>query len=197
MPTYIEAWQPSGPERASLDGERLSIGKSPANDLVVRDATASRLHAVIERLGPGWVIRDLGSRNGTFVNGERIVADRALRGGDEIRVGAARLILRTDNVAVGESSTAVVNPAPNLTAREREVLRALCRPLLAGDLLTAPAPARVVADELFLSEEAVKKHLQRLYVKFGIEGGSPAERRTRLANEAFRRGAVGMGDLDR
>ena len=56
------------------------------------DDTVSRLHAVLENLGFAWSIRDMGSRNGTYLNGEKITAERVLRSGDEVRVGKSRLI---------------------------------------------------------------------------------------------------------
>lgn len=196
MPTYVETWQGGGRERAVVESDRLSIGKSPGNDLVVRDPAVSRLHAVVEGLGSGWVIRDLGSRNGTFVNGERVRAEQALHSGDEIRVGNTRLTFRADAAPLGESSTAAAATAPVLTPREREVLLALCRPLLAGDLITPPATTVQIADELFLSEDAAKKHLQRLYRKFELTHEDPSQRRARLANEAIRRGAISVSELN-
>jgi pSer/pThr/pTyr-binding forkhead associated (FHA) protein len=61
---------------------------------VADDPTASHLHAVLERFAAGWCVTDLGSSNGTWVNGERIRASRRLRHGDEIRIGQARLVFQ-------------------------------------------------------------------------------------------------------
>ena len=55
------------------------------------DPTVSRVHAVLENFGFAWSIRDLGSRNGTYVNGQRITTERVLRSGDEVRLGDCRL----------------------------------------------------------------------------------------------------------
>jgi len=68
-----------------LDGERVKIGRSPDNDLVLAHARVSRHHAVIERRGRGWRVRDLGSSNGTRLNGEDAI-DRDLRHGDRIQL---------------------------------------------------------------------------------------------------------------
>ena len=57
---------------------------------------------------------------------------------------------------------------PTLTPRERDVLVALCRPLLARDMFTEPASTRAIADELVITQAAVKQHLANLYDKFGI-----------------------------
>jgi pSer/pThr/pTyr-binding forkhead associated (FHA) protein len=73
----------------------LLIGRSRENDIVVRDARASRQHARIAADGTGFVIEDLGSSNGTFVNGQRV--ERALLGADAtVTIGNTHLRLRTD-----------------------------------------------------------------------------------------------------
>jgi hypothetical protein len=153
----------------------------------------SRVHAVFERFGDTWCVRDLGSRNGTFVNGGRIVGERALHPGDEILLGRLRLLFK--GPARGKA-TAAIAEAPPLTPRERDVLVALCRPLLTGDAFTEPASIRVIAAELVVSEAAVKQHLSRLYDKFDVSVQGD-RRRVQLANAAVTRGAVSLGDLRR
>jgi pSer/pThr/pTyr-binding forkhead associated (FHA) protein len=191
----VEVWTQSGRELRALLGDRVTVGKDPSNDLsLTDDRTVSRLHAVLERFPAGWCVTDLGSSNGTFVNGERIWAARRLRHGDEVRVGQSRLVLR-DSEAAAPSVTDAEVAAPALTSRERDVLRVLCRPLLARDLFTEPASVREVATELVVSEAAVKQHLTNLYVKFEIDE-SATHRRARLANEALRRAAVTLADLE-
>jgi DNA-binding CsgD family transcriptional regulator len=139
-------------------------------------------------------VRDLGSRNGTFVNGQRVWRERPLRPGDELRVGATRLVYRSDQPAGGGQATQASEPPPELTRREREVLLVLCRTVLGGAAFTEPASIREIADALVVSEAAVKQHLGHLYDKFGIHGGGE-RRRVQLANEALRRGAVTIAQL--
>jgi pSer/pThr/pTyr-binding forkhead associated (FHA) protein len=62
----------SGRRLVELTGDRATVGKAASNDVVVADATVSDLHAVLERFANTWTVRDLGSRNGTFLNGERM-----------------------------------------------------------------------------------------------------------------------------
>jgi DNA-binding CsgD family transcriptional regulator len=194
MGGYLEVWTPNGRELVSLEAGRLTLGTDPANDLALADdPTLSRLHAVLERYEAGWCVRDLGSRNGTFVNGQRIWSERALRPGDELRVGATRLVYRGEEPAGGQGTQAS-EPAPELTRREREVLVVLCRTVLAGEAFTEPASIREIAEALVVTEAAVKQHLAHLYDKFAIHGGGE-RRRVRLANEALRRGAVTMAGL--
>ena len=74
------------------------------------------------------------------------------------------------------------------------MLLALCRPLLDRDMFTEPASTRAIADELVITQAAVKQHLANLYDKFGVPAGD-SNRRARLANEALRRGAVSLSQL--
>ena len=180
--------------RVSLDADRMAIGKAEENDVALEhDPTASHLHALVERFPAGWCVTDLGSSNGTWVNGERIWASHRLRSGDEIRVGQTRLLFRDPLTAVGAQTETELAP-PSLTARERDVMLALCRPLLARDMFTEPSSTRVIAEDLVITQAAVKQHLANLYDKFGVPAGEE-HRRARLANEALRRGAVSLTDL--
>lgn len=191
MTSYVEVWGTRGRDLRALDSERLTVGTLASNDVVVDADGVSRLHAVFERFGDSWCLRDLGSRNGTFVNGARIIGDHVLHAGDEVLLGRLRLVFR--GPAGGVETAAVAQPPP-LTPRERDVLLALCRPLLTGDAFTEPASIRAIAAELVVSEAAVKQHLSRLYVKFDLD--TPGERRrVLLANAAVARGAVRLGDL--
>jgi predicted component of type VI protein secretion system len=180
--------------RFSLEPDRTTVGKAAENDVALEhDPTASHLHAILERFPAGWCVTDLGSSNGTWVNGERIWSARRLRDGDEIRIGQTRLIFR-DPLGVGGSVTETEDAPPTLTAREGDVLVALCRPLLDRDMFTEPASTRAIADELVITQAAVKQHLVNLYDKFGVPAGD-SHRRARLANEALRRGAVSLTQL--
>jgi hypothetical protein len=81
---------PSG-DRIELSDGRNLIGRLADCTVIVSDGNVSRHHAVIQRAGSGFVISDLGSTNGTYVNGERLVADHRLSDGDRITVGTVAL----------------------------------------------------------------------------------------------------------
>jgi pSer/pThr/pTyr-binding forkhead associated (FHA) protein len=180
--------------RFSLEADRATLGRAAENDVALEhDPLVSHLHAVLERFPAGWCVTDLGSSNGTWVNGERIWSAHRLGHGDEIRFGQTRLIFR-DPLSAGGSVTEAEDAPPTVTTRERDVLVALCRPLLDRDMFTEPASTRAVADELVITQAAVKQHLANLYDKFGV-GGDQSHRRSRLANEALRRGAVSLTEL--
>lgn len=194
MEPYLEVWKRSGREVQLLGERPVTIGRG--QDTVVRldDAEVSRLHAVIEKVSSGWSVRDLGSRNGTHLNGERIIGERILRPDDEVQVGGVRLFFRAEDVAGSLTLTRPVGRAPQLTRREQAVLQALCRPIALGDVFTEPATVRQMATALRVTETAVKYHLANLYLKFGISDQGD-RRRVRLANEALRRGAVALSEM--
>src|SRR5215207_5050613 len=190
---HLEMWVGSTRDRIPLRGGKITIGQATTNDVPLPfDRTVSRVHCVIEPVASRWCVRDLSSRNGTFVNGERIWGEQPLRAGDEIRVGTVRFVVRLDDAGHGDE-TVGAESGPALTRREREVLVALCSPMFSGEVFREPASTRQIASDLVVTEAAVKQHLSRLYDKFEIfdqEG-----RRARLANEAIRRGAVNTAEI--
>ncbi|MBV9283657.1 MAG: FHA domain-containing protein [Acidimicrobiia bacterium] len=191
---YLEVWGPAGARLVPLSSDRTTIGRAPSNDVAIdADATVSKLHAVLVRYGDEYAVRDVGSSNGTFLNGERVVSEIRLRPGDEIRAGETRLVFRAQGGAELEATAAAEGP-PRLTRREQEVLIALCRPMASGAAFAQPATVKHLAEEFVVSEAAIKAHLANLYDKFEIY--EPGEsRRVRLANEAIRRRAVSLADL--
>jgi pSer/pThr/pTyr-binding forkhead associated (FHA) protein len=189
---HLEVWTPVGRTLLPLSSDRCTLGSSAECDLVIDDASVSRTHVLFEQLGRSWFVEDLGSRNGTYVNGNRITGRRVVRPGDEIRLGLVRVVLRGVVSGTGPA-TSLVDEPPVITRREHDVLVALCQPLRAGDLFTEPASVRQIAAALVVSDAAVKQHLSNLFDKFGIVDGE--RRRVRLANAALSSGAVSLGDL--
>lgn len=194
MEARLEVWPRAGSPRAiPLSKDRMSIGRE-MSDIVIDDELVSALHAVLDPVGAGWCIRDLGSTNGTYVNGKRILSECALRSNDEIRIGRTRMVFLSGSAEeMARGRTKIEELPPRLTTAEREVLRELCRPVLTGSTFTEPASTRAISKALVISEAAVKAHLHRLYAKLGLYGED--RRRPRLANEAIERGAVNIADL--
>jgi Domain of unknown function (DUF4388)/FHA domain len=96
---------PDGNETSSfpLIRDSYTLGRHRNNDIVITDAKVSSFHGRIDRNPDGFHIVDLKSRNGCWVNGKR-TEDALLKTGDEIRVGAAKLVYKVDHTsAVGVS----------------------------------------------------------------------------------------------
>jgi FHA domain/Domain of unknown function (DUF1707) len=71
-------------------GRSVTVGRSPNCDCVVADASVSRRHLQLSRTDERWLLRDLGSRNGTRVNGVRVTEDAEVRPGDQVSLGDVR-----------------------------------------------------------------------------------------------------------
>lgn len=101
-------------------GRRLPLAEGAVElgreaGVVVDDPLVSRRHARVTASGPGAVVEDLGSRNGTFVNGQQLHGPTALHPGDTLQVGTTMLKLQTD-AAAGSGATALVAVPPGLLA---------------------------------------------------------------------------------
>ncbi|MFI5780020.1 FHA domain-containing protein [Nocardia sp. NPDC051570] len=184
----------------SPDHQRVTIGRSPQADLTLSwDAEVSRLHAAVEFLTAGWTIVDDGlSRNGTFVNGERVIGRRRLAEGDRIRIGSQLLSFHDFSGVADDATRTSVGVFPtmrSLTDTQRSVLIALCRPYKHNSGFATPASNQQIADELFLSVDAIKTHLRALFSKFGVEDLPQNQKRVRLASLALQTGIVSDRDL--
>ncbi|HEX7669482.1 MAG TPA: FHA domain-containing protein, partial [Polyangiaceae bacterium] len=80
---------PDGQQVVDL-GVHNTLGRHPTNSIQLLDKIVSKEHCIIDRRGLQFVLRDLGSLNGTYVNGERVNGERPLRHGDEIALGGTR-----------------------------------------------------------------------------------------------------------
>lgn len=82
------------PEVRTLNGSGLLLGRAPAADVVLGDVYASDEHAEILPDDGGWVVRDLGSTNGTFLNGAKVTRPTPLAAGDQLRLGKTTIEVR-------------------------------------------------------------------------------------------------------
>jgi pSer/pThr/pTyr-binding forkhead associated (FHA) protein len=82
---------PNAGSRFLLDKDVTTAGRHPESDIFLDDVTVSRRHAEFHRSAGGFVVRDVGSLNGTYLNRERI-DEAPLGGGDEVQIGKFRLV---------------------------------------------------------------------------------------------------------
>ncbi|MGH2866725.1 MAG: FHA domain-containing protein [Solirubrobacteraceae bacterium] len=180
------------------EAQHATVGRDDRCDVRLElDPEVSRLHAELRHLGGQWVISDDGlSRNGTFVNGERISGRTRLRDGDAVRCGNSLLTFH-DPLNPGRPSThaAAEHREVMLTDTQRRVLIALCRPLRDGDPYAVPASNQAIAEALFLSLGAVKGHLRTLFEKLEVEALPHNQKRLRLVELALQGGLLSTNDL--
>ncbi len=191
--TSIDVETRDGVTTVPFTGEQMTVGRAIGNDVALVDDEASRWHAVFERFGARWYIRDLSSRNGTLVNGERVGTERRLQSGDRILIGRTAIVFETDAPPIEADTTRAGHAPPELTAAERNVLVEMARPLASGRSSAEPATDDEVSRALGLTVGEVGDHVARLMSAFAVAQG-PA-RRSRLADEAIRTGAIDAAAL--
>lgn len=182
-PSLFEVASSSGASRVPARGTTLRVGRSPDNDIVLsNEPTVSRLHAELVNDGVQWAVRDLGSHNGTHVNGVRL-GDNEVKEvglGDVIGVGNVTIRLHadieTDGMTVEDASARDAHRLLTaLSHREREVL----------SLVASGRTDEQVASELYISIKTVHSHLDRIRDKTGLR------RRAELTRLAVRLGLSG------
>ncbi|MFA9443959.1 FHA domain-containing protein [Egicoccus sp. AB-alg6-2] len=95
VPREIVVHAPEGgTRRHGLGGHGVTLGRSPGVDVVVDDVYVSDEHAQILPDDGGWSLRDLGSTNGTYLNGAKVTRPTPLADGDQVRLGKTRIEVR-------------------------------------------------------------------------------------------------------
>ncbi|HET7929705.1 MAG TPA: FHA domain-containing protein [Actinomycetota bacterium] len=130
MPALVIKTGPKAGQRVELDAE-MAIGRLEG-DLVLEDPEVSRRHAMLRRSGGSVVVEDLESTNGTFVNEEKIENPRAVRPGDQIRVGRTTLEIepnpRADDTIVSQPHDRVDETIVSLPVPPDQISSAEARP---------------------------------------------------------------------
>jgi hypothetical protein len=189
-------WRTEGGEQRLLlldqANWRVTIGRDATADVPLPwDAEVSRTHALLEQVGRRWTVVDDGlSRNGSFVNGARVVGRRRLTDKDRLVVGATQVTYRETSGGTTQTASAIDAPsAIPLTPMQRKVLIALCRPVQESASATA-ATNRQIAEEVFLTVDAVKAHLRVLFDRYGLSELPQNEKRARLVASVLEAGVL-------
>ena len=133
VPVIIAQSGPVAGQRWPLNKDELTIGRGPECDIVIPDRQVSRVHARLRRGESGFEVEDLGSKNGTHLNGTPVLDPRPLQDGDLIQVAlVARLVF------VGFDSTVPLKV---------DLKRVLTGPLVQGRLRLDSAARRVWVDD--------------------------------------------------
>lgn len=177
---------------------RATIGRHGECDIpLAHDSKVSRVHALLERVGAQWTFVDDGlSRNGSYVDGARVIGRHTLKDGDRLCLGDTVLIYHDPAVRDAASTARESSQAQSvpLSPAQRKILIALCRPV-SDSAFATPATNRQVADEVFLSVDAVKAHLRVLFERFGLGELPQNEKRARLAATVLATGALSPRDF--
>jgi DNA-binding CsgD family transcriptional regulator len=175
----------------------VTVGRSSSADICLSwDALVSRMHARLELVGDDpasdWTVVDDGSsRNGSYVNGERIRGRAHLREGDALSVGATLLVFRVGRMAAGDSerdgpraqpgstlSNATIFERPHVTRTSLSDTQYRVLVALAGRSEEAqPATDEEIGARLFLNVNTVRAHLQVLFERFGVATLAPDRQR--------------------
>ena len=142
--------------RQTTLGTPIDIGRDESTDIALDDEQASRRHARVSAQGDLALLEDLGSTNGTYVNGQPIEGPRVLRPGDRIRVGLTIIELRTAQEVQRQPSA--VLPVPQVTQLSQGILEPApereLEPEPGPEPETAPASAAEETAPAFAAEES-------------------------------------------
>lgn len=177
----------------------LWVGRAGSADVRLEwDEEVSALHAQVEVVRDECTLVDDGlSRNGSFVNEERVHGRRHLRDGDSLRFGRTLVTYRRPGEDAPEA-TAIATETPaaaTVSPAQRKVLLALCRPYKEGDAFATPATNQQIGEELHLSVDAVKTHMRALFEKLGVGDIPQNQKRVALAERALQSGIVNRREL--
>ena len=133
-----------------LEGDIITIGRESENGIVINDAEVSRKHTQFVFQGGKYIITDLGSTNGTFINGQRLTGQHILQPGEVISLGEQINLLFEAIVQVDPNATMISagHAAPVATPRPaatpppmRPAVEPVSQPVYAGQVPSGPAPA--------------------------------------------------------
>ena len=171
---WLEGLGDAAGELIELETDRVRLGRSPENEVVIDLTEISRTHARLEREAGFWHVVDLGSTNGTLVDVTELTAwrPRPLHHGEVINLGDKRHYRFMEQRPDGPVPTVRrgVTKEVRLTKTEAEVLELLFIHYDRGRAAPRLASVKEIADERFVSLGAAKSILSLLYDKFELDG---------------------------
>ena len=146
-----------------LAGDSKTIGREPSNDIVVENLLVSGYHARVDPAGKEYVLTDLQSKNGTFLNGERVTSTK-LKNGDQILIGKHTLVFSLDSAELQEDPKLTEETMFIQVAQgDAEPSEELAAPGLDSTAVSAERPAILA----FVSGGRGEHEIRRKLVKLG------------------------------
>ena len=105
----------------TLEGDQITIGRDSSNGIMINDAEISRRHARLTFQGGKYILEDLGSTNGTFVNGQRLAGPRVLKPGEVVSFGE-QIVLVFEALSFDPGATVVSPRAAAVPSASRPVM---------------------------------------------------------------------------
>jgi FHA domain-containing protein len=144
MASQFQLIMRSGPTPGAaftLEGDQIDVGRDSTNEIVINDAEISRRHARLTFQGGKYVLEDLGSTNGTFVNGQRLAGPRVLKAGEVVSFGE-QIVVIFEAIMTADVGATVVSPrAAAVPAASRPVMHPPPPPAeYVGSVPASPAP---------------------------------------------------------
>ncbi len=177
----------------------LWVGRGDSADVRLGwDEEVSALHAQIAVVRDECTLVDDGlSRNGSYVNEERVHGRCLLRDGDALRFGRTTVVFRRPGDSAPDPTAVASEPpaAATVSPAQRKVLVALCRPYKDGGSFATAATNQEIGAELHLSVDAVKTHMRALFEKLGVGDLPQNQKRVALAERALEAGVVKRREL--
>lgn len=145
----------------ALESDTISIGRDLSNDIVLPDPEVSRWHLQLSRQGSTYVVRDLGSTNGTLLNGLRLTAPRALAVYDTLELGTTARLHFVQRPKDAQSSA----PAKPATARLEVAAKLDTKEVKQADLLNLAGKRRTSRLGTGLQQGALDRHIMVAYAR--------------------------------
>ncbi len=129
----------------ALEGDVLTIGREASNQIAINDAEISRKHSQLVLQGGKYVLTDLGSTNGTFVNGQRLTGQHVLQPGEVISLGE-QISLLFEAIVIVDPNATMLSSKPVMAPRGASKMPGQGQPIsYAGQIPDGPAPSDYVA----------------------------------------------------
>ena len=162
MASQFQLIMRSGPTPGAafaLEGDQMTIGRDSTNEIVINDAEVSRRHARLTFQGGKYVLEDLGSTNGTFVNGQRLAGPRVLKPGEVVSFGEQIVLV---------FEAANIDPGATMVSQRAAAVPASPRPMTPPPPPPAQYAGSVPASPMPVSAAPASRNLLPVFIIVGV-----------------------------